>query len=514
MAEGAKNAQSKENYRRVARIGQGNFGSVYRAIDLTTAEMVAIKVIDLEQVDEEIEDIQKEIAALSDCNCTQVTKYHTSFIEGHELWIVMEYLGGGSLADMLKATGKGIDEKYVPQLIKEIMQALTYMHAEGKIHRDIKCGNILLSDRGEVKLADFGVVGQLSDTIQKRKTTVGTPYWMAPEVIKGNSYDTSADIWSCGITAIEMVCARPPRHDIHWMKALMEIPHDPPPKLEGDFSPQLKDFVQKCLMKDPSERMTANECLEHPYLADLDENAPPLSQLVEERLQQVEESVDEDQLRAASRRAMLASSTKSKPDDGGWNFTLDERPENSSKNSSISSANSESSRTTPVTQAKPKARKTRASTKSGTRQSSRDRRTSRSSRASNDSRNGNAAIENSPYLTQYVNHLITTLQSNLNTSEGLAALKNLREHVIELHRDKRKKKSTLKTRSRRKGTHDGESTGLRSARGTHRERSVGSSKSSRRDRERGRAREERRGREDKTGRTTKSKTSNRSRRTR
>eukprot|EP00494_Astrolonche_serrata_P001197 UN01203 len=177
----------------------------------------------------------------------------------------MEYLGGGSLADMIKATGRGIAEKYVPLLLKEIFTALSYMHKSGKIHRDIKCGNILLSRQGEVKLADFGVVGQLSDTIQKRKTTVGTPYWMAPEVIKGSSYDTSADIWSVGITAIEMVKGRPPRSDLHWMKTLMTIPEADAPELEGDFSSELKSFISDCLKKKNSSRPTALQCLNHKY---------------------------------------------------------------------------------------------------------------------------------------------------------------------------------------------------------------------------------------------------------
>jgi len=429
MAEAPKRMN---NYQRVARIGAGNFGSVYRALDLDTQEVVAIKVIDLEQVDEEIEDIQKEIAALSDCDCKQVTKYYCSFIEGHELWIVMEYLGGGSLADMLKATNEGINEKYVPLLLKEIFTALSYMHDEKKIHRDIKCGNILLSKDGKVKLADFGVVGQLSDTIQKRKTTVGTPYWMAPEVIKGNTYDQSADIWSVGITAIEMVKARPPRHELHWMKALMEIPHQPPPVLEGEFSTELKQFVSRCLKKNPSERLTAQECLEDPYVANIDDSVS-LENLVKERLQTQEEPVVEEELRKKSKKVYVENNKKQ--DSGGWNFTIEEKITKPA-----------ATKTTPATQTKP----TKSSRKTDSTGKSRGRR-ERSSQSSADS-----TFESSPYLPHYINQIIANIENDLRTAAGKENLANLRNHIIEQHKEMRKIKAR-KGRRPRKGTTDGES---------------------------------------------------------
>lgn len=445
MADSPGNARMK-NYKRVARIGAGNFGSVYRAFDLETNDVVAIKVIDLEQVDEEIEDIQKEIAALSDCNCKQVTKYFCSFIEGHELWIVMEYLGGGSLADMLKATNEGIDQKYVPLLLKEIFTALNYMHEEKKIHRDIKCGNILLSKDGNVKLADFGVVGQLSDTIQKRKTTVGTPYWMAPEVIKGSTYDQSADIWSVGITAIEMVKARPPRHELHWMKALMEIPHQPPPALEGDFSDELKEFVSRCLRKNPSERMTAAECLEHPYIANADTKNTSLENLVKERLQTQEEAVNEEELRKRAKKFHIDNSKK-KNDSGGWNFTIEEkvtRPAASSK--------------APSTTTKPSSG---SLGKASRKTDSRPRRRERSSHSSADS-----SFDPSPYLPHYINQIISNIENDLRTGVGKENLTNLRNHIIEQHKETRKSKAHAKSRRQRKGTKD--ETSIRSSGSSHR----------------------------------------------
>jgi len=422
-----------DNYRRVARIGQGNFGSVYRALNISTGETVAIKVIDLERVDEEIEDIQKEISALSDCNCTQVTKYHTSFIEGHELWIVMEFLGGGSLADMIKAGSAGIPEKYVPLLLKSIFEALTYMHSAGKIHRDIKCGNILLSRQGEVKLADFGVVGQLSDTIQKRKTMVGTPYWMAPEVITGSSYDTKADIWSVGITAIEMVRARPPRHEMHWMKALMAIPEADPPTLEGNFNETLKDLVYKCLQKNPENRMTAQECLQHPLIANIDPNVS-LGNLVGERLSATEELVDEDELRRKAKETFEKQAPTQEDDsDDDWNFTskFTPTPNGFAKvgDAKKSKTKSSGSKQVLTSQAKPSVKKS----------SSTDR-----ERHERRARSSKKKIDSSVFLPTYTNKLITNVDEDLRSNVGRAALLKLRDSLIDLHKENKKFKRTIK----------------------------------------------------------------------
>ncbi|CAG8539286.1 11052_t:CDS:10, partial [Acaulospora morrowiae] len=268
----------EELYTLLEKLGTGSFGTVYKAINKDTKEVVAIKQINLEDSDDDISEIQQEIALLSQCDSPYITRYYGSFVKGFKLWIVMEYLSGGSCLDLLKPGP--FDEQHIAIILRELLYGLEYLHIEGKIHRDIKAANVLLSGEGKVKLADFGVAAQLSANKSRRNTFVGTPFWMAPEVIRQAGYDHKADIWSLGITAIEMAKGEPPLSEYHPMRVLFLIPKAKPPSLGGNFSSAFQDFVSLCLIKNPEDRPTARDLLRHRFIKNA-RNTMQLQELVE-----------------------------------------------------------------------------------------------------------------------------------------------------------------------------------------------------------------------------------------
>ncbi|KAJ3105217.1 Serine/threonine-protein kinase 4 [Phlyctochytrium planicorne] len=249
----------------LAKIGEGSYGSVHKAIHNRTSTVVAIKRIPIENdLDESI----KEISIMNNCESVFVVAFYGSYLKDTHLWIVMEYCAAGSVSDIMNLCRTTLNEAQVAVVCQYVLQGLAYLHSKRKIHRDIKAGNILINTKGEAKLADFGVAGQLTDAMSKRNTVIGTPFWMAPEVIQEVGYGVSADIWSLGITCIEMADGRPPYHNIHPMRAIFMIPTKPPPRLENEsrYSKEFKDFVARCLTKDPKERPSAETLLEDPFI--------------------------------------------------------------------------------------------------------------------------------------------------------------------------------------------------------------------------------------------------------
>ncbi|XP_069984382.1 myosin-IIIb isoform X7 [Penaeus vannamei] len=268
-------------------IGEGTYGEVFAAKDHETGGMVGIKI--MENIGENLEEIEEEFLILRDLSLhPNLPAFHGIFLkrgnkqEEDQAWLVMELCPRGSVTDLVQALirrGQRLTEPQLGYILKETIDAMAYLHQNHCMHRDIKGHNILLTDQGAIKIIDFGVSSHLSSTWGRRNTSVGTPYWMAPEVIACEqqldySYDVRCDVWSLGITAIELADGEPPLSDVHPMRALFQIPRNPPPSVERpiEWSAEFNDFVAECLVKDFEQRATPKELLQHPFIKSVPNN--------------------------------------------------------------------------------------------------------------------------------------------------------------------------------------------------------------------------------------------------
>uniref|UniRef100_A0AAY4EZC6 non-specific serine/threonine protein kinase n=1 Tax=Denticeps clupeoides TaxID=299321 RepID=A0AAY4EZC6_9TELE len=265
----------------VELVGNGTYGQVYKGRHVKTGQLAAIKVMDV--TGDEEEEIKAEINMLKKySHHRNIATYYGAFVKKNapgiddQLWLVMEFCGAGSVTDLIKNTkGNSLKEEWTAYICREILRGLTHLHQHKVIHRDIKGQNVLLTENAEVKLVDFGVSAQLDRTVGRRNTFIGTPYWMAPEVIACDenpdaTYDFKSDLWSLGITAIEMAEGAPPLCDMHPMRALFLIPRNPAPRLKSKkWSKKFQSFIDSCLVKNHNQRPSTEQLLKHTFIRDL-----------------------------------------------------------------------------------------------------------------------------------------------------------------------------------------------------------------------------------------------------
>eukprot|EP00053_Salpingoeca_punica_P019366 m.195275 g.195275 ORF g.195275 m.195275 type:complete len:455 (-) comp17634_c0_seq5:2354-3718(-) len=256
----------EEVFQLLEKLGEGSYGSVVKAMHRSSHQVVAIKQVPMES---DLQEVVKEISMMRQCDSPFIVQYYGSYFKNAYLWIVMEYCIAGSVSDVMQLRKKPLNEEEIRAIARATLFGLEYLHSRCKIHRDIKAGNILLNDKGDAKLADFGVAGQMVDNMSKRNTVIGTPFWMAPEVIQEIGYDCRADIWSLGITCIEMAEGKPPYADIHPMRAIFMIPTKPPPTLKSPelWSQDFVAFLSKMLVKTAEERAVASALIQMPFIA-------------------------------------------------------------------------------------------------------------------------------------------------------------------------------------------------------------------------------------------------------
>ncbi|KAG2455641.1 STK10 kinase, partial [Polypterus senegalus] len=282
----------------IGELGDGAFGKVYKAKNKETGILAAAKVIETKS-EEELEDYMVEIDILASCDHKYIVKLLDAFYHENKLWIMIEFCPGGAVDAIMLELDKALTEPQIQVICRQMLEALSYLHSMKIIHRDLKAGNILLTYEGDIKLADFGVSAKNNQTLQRRDSFIGTPYWMAPEVVmcettKDTPYDYKADIWSLGITLIEMAQIEPPHHELNPMRVLLKIAKSDPPTLEqpSKWSQEFKAFLKKSLDKNPESRPSTAELLEHPFVSQVNTNKP-LRELVAEAKAEVMEEIED-----------------------------------------------------------------------------------------------------------------------------------------------------------------------------------------------------------------------------
>ncbi|KAM8974427.1 serine/threonine-protein kinase 10 isoform 2-T2 [Pelodytes ibericus] len=283
----------------VGELGDGAFGKVYKAKNWETGILAAAKVIETKN-EEELEDYMVEIEILANCNHPNIVKLLGAFYFENKLWIMIEFCQGGAVDAVMLELDRGLTEPQIRAVCRQMLEALAYLHTMKIIHRDLKAGNVLLTQDGDIKLADFGVSAKNMKTMQRRDSFIGTPYWMAPEVVmcetmKDAPYDYKADIWSLGITLIEMAQIEPPHHELNPMRVLLKIAKSDPPTLSSPskWSLEFRDFLKKALDKHPDTRPSAVQLLEHPFVNIVSTNKP-LRDLVAEAKAEVLDEIEDN----------------------------------------------------------------------------------------------------------------------------------------------------------------------------------------------------------------------------
>jgi len=285
----SKGVDPESEFDLIELVGQGNYGRVYKAMHKKTGKIYSAKIAYIEKTNE-VESFKKEINILSQCNNQYIVHYYGSYIKGHQIWIILEFCDGGSLFELIKILPRNLNEEEIASLIYMILKGLVFLHENKKIHRDIKTENILLTHKGIAKLADFGVSTQLMHSFSKKITKIGTPFYMSPEVILQNKYDYKCDIWSLGITTIEMAEGEPPFAKVKGYWVLKKIITHPPKGLKNKekWSNEFNNFVEKCLIYDPEKRPSAKELLQHPFILKYNRGSKLIAELINNSLDELE----------------------------------------------------------------------------------------------------------------------------------------------------------------------------------------------------------------------------------